>query len=86
MRFHGAVIRERAATFAVVIVKPLTLRSTHEATRAQLTFAPAFAGMPIVLMAQDATGAASFHGRRDLVAFMSKVNLDAVRWREYKLG
>jgi predicted ABC-type transport system involved in lysophospholipase L1 biosynthesis ATPase subunit len=86
MRFHGAVIRERSATFAVVIVKPHTLRSAHEATRAQLTFAPAFRGMPIVLMAQDPTGAASFHGRRDLVAFMSKVNLDAVKWREYRLG
>ena len=86
MRFQGAVIRDRAATFAVVIVKPHTLRSAHEATRAQLTFAPAFSGMPIVLMAQDPTGAPSFHGRRDLVAFMSKVNLDAVRWREYRLG
>jgi hypothetical protein len=86
MRFHGAVIRNRAATFAVVIVKPHTLRSTHEATRAQLTFAPAFRGMPVVLMAQDLTGAPSFHGRRDLVAFMAKVNLDAVKWREYRLG
>jgi hypothetical protein len=86
MRFHGAVIKDRAATFAVVIVKSHTLRSTHEATRAQLTFAPAFRGMPVVLMAQDSTGAASFHGRRDLVAFMTKVNLDAVKWREYRLG
>ena len=86
MRFHGAVIRDRAATFAVVIVKLHTLRSTHEATRAQISFAPAFRGIPVILMAQDPTGAASFHGRRDLVAFMSKVNLDAVSWREYKLG
>ena len=86
MRFSAAVIREQGVTFAVVIVKPHTLRSTHEATRAQIAFAPAFPGVPIVLMAQDSMGAATFHGRNDLVAFLSNIQPDAIRWREYSYG
>lgn len=86
MRFHAAVIKDWSTTFAVVIVRPELLRSVHEATRAQVAFAPAFRGLPIVLMAQDQKGIPSFHGRKDLVALMSDIQLDAVRWREYSYG
>ena len=86
MRFNAAVLRDRSVTFAVVVVKPQTLQSVHEATRAQIGFAPAFPGIPIVLMAQDPIGAPMFHGRKDLVSFLSSIPLDAVRWREYSYG
>lgn len=86
MTFNAAVLRDRSVTFAVVIVRPDTLRSMHEATRAQIGFAPAFPGIPIVLMAQDSSGAPIFHGRKDLVSFMSNIRLDAIRWREYRYG
>ena len=86
MRFHGAVIKDWQVRFAVVIVRPQVLRTTHEATRAQVAFAPVFPGLPIVLMAQDATGVPTFHGRKDLVALMNNIQLDSVRWREYSYG
>ena len=53
MRFNATVIRGQGVTFAVVIVKSYVLRSLPECTKAQLAFAPAFPGLPIVLMAQD---------------------------------
>ncbi len=42
--------------------------------------------MPGVLMAQDSMGVPTFHGRRDLITFLSTLNLDAVKWREYAYG
>jgi hypothetical protein len=57
-----------------------------EATRTQIAFPPVFPGVPIVLMAQDSMGAPTFHGRKDLVAFLSNVQLDAITWREYSYG
>lgn len=86
MRFNAAVIRDWGVTFAVVIVKPQVLRSTHEATKAQVAFAPAFRELPIVLMAQDSAGVPIFHGRQDLVALMSNMQMAAIRWREYNYG
>jgi hypothetical protein len=86
MRFHATVIKDWNTTFAVVIVKPELLRSVHEATRAQVAFAPAFRGLPIVLMAQDKNGVPHFHGRKDLVALVSGIQLDSVKWREYSYG
>lgn len=86
MRFNAAVLRDRSVTFAVVMVKLDTLRSIHEATREQIGLAPAFPGIPIVLMAQDSSGAPIFHGRKDLVSFMGNIRLDAIRWREYRHG
>ena len=86
MRFNAAVLRDRSVTFAVVMVKPDTLKSLHEATREQIGLAPAFPGIPIVLMAQDPSGLPIFHGRKDLVSFMGNIRLDAISWREYRHG
>jgi hypothetical protein len=85
MQCYGAVIRDHGVNFAVVIVKPGVLRTPQEAVKAQVAFAPAFRGMPVVLMAQDEKGVPSFHGRQDLVGFLREVNLDYVKWRVYTL-
>jgi len=86
MQFNAAVIKDGRTNFAVVIVKPSVLSSAQEAVKAQVAFAPAFRGMPVVLMAQDEKGVPSFHGRQDLVGFLRDVNLDYVRWRVYDYG
>jgi hypothetical protein len=85
MQFNGAVMKDGRTNFAVVIVKPSVLRTPQEAVKAQVAFAPAFRGMPVVLMAQDENGAPSFHGRQDLIGFLRDVNLDYVKWRVYTL-
>ena len=86
MKFHAAVIRDWGVKFAVVIVQPQLIQTPHSATKAQMAFAPAFPGVPIVLMAQDPRGAPIFHGRRDLVALIDDIQLDAIPWREYQYG
>jgi hypothetical protein len=86
MQFNATVIKDGRMNFAVVIVKPSVLRSTQEAIRAQVAFAPAFHGLPVVLMAQDDKGVPSFHGRQDLVGFLRDINLDHVGWKVYSAG
>ncbi|MEO7503044.1 MAG: hypothetical protein ABIW94_10450 [Gemmatimonadaceae bacterium] len=86
MKFQAAVIRDWGVKFAVVIVLPQLIQSAHSAVKAQMAFAPAFPGVPIVLMAQDPEGAPMFHGRKDLIALVNSIQLDAVRWQEYSYG
>jgi hypothetical protein len=86
MKFHAAVMREQGVTFAVVVVRSNVLRSMPECTRAQLTFGPAFPGLPIVLLARDQQGIPAFHGPRNIVALLSNIPLDAIAWREYVYG
>jgi hypothetical protein len=70
----------------VVIVRPSTLQSTIEAGKAIQSFQPVFAGLPIVLMAQDGRGRPTYYGRRDLSRFMANVPVRAVPWRRYTVN
>jgi len=86
MQFEGAVIREQNVTFAVVIVKKQVVDNRLEADRAMRAFAPAFPRLPIVLMAQDRSGRATYFGRRDLSQFMANQPLHAIPWRRFTLN
>lgn len=86
MKFQGAVIREQGITFAIVIVKKHVLDNPHSAQEAIQSFAPVFPGCPVVLMAQDHQGRASYYGRRDISQFMATVPLSAIPWKEYTLN
>ena len=83
MQFQGAVIREQGLTFAVVVVKKYVVDSQTEAGRAINSFQPVFPGMPVVLMAQDNSGRATYYGRRDISKFMAGVPLRAIPWKDY---
>lgn len=86
MQFDGAVIREQGVTFAIVVVKPHVLNGIHEANRAISSFAPAFPGMPVVLMAQDSRGRPTYYGRRDITNFLSRVSPSRIRWNRYTIN
>ena len=86
MRYLAAVVNQQGVKVAIVSVDPRTLRSTYEANKVQIAFAPVFPGLPIVLMSQDMMGAPTFHGRKDLVALLSNVPLNTITWREYSYG
>ena len=85
-QFAGAVIREQGVSFAVVVVRPTVLQNALEANRTIGAFQPAFPGLPIVLMAQDSRGRATYYGRRDLSRFMANVPVRAVPWRRYTIN
>lgn len=86
MQFEGAVIREQNVTFAIVIVKKHILDNRIQANDAIRAFSPAFPGMPVVLMAQDSRGRASYYGRRDISQFLARMPLHAIPWRRYTLN
>jgi hypothetical protein len=85
MQFEGAVIREQGITFAIVIVKPHIVRNTLAANDTIRSFMPAFPGLPVVLMAQDSGGRATYYGRQDISRFMARVPVRAVPWRRYSI-
>ncbi len=86
MRFQGAVIREQSTTFAIVIVKPQVLDNQIGARDTIRSFQPIFPGLPIVLMAQDSRGRATYLGRPDISRFLAKVPPSAIPWKEYTLS
>jgi hypothetical protein len=86
VQFEGALIREQGVSFAVVIVRQQVLQNRVEADHTITAFQPAFAGIPILLMAQDAWGEPSYYGRSDLSRFMATVPLSAVRWRRFTVN
>jgi hypothetical protein len=86
MQFEGAVIREQGVTFAVVVVKKHVVDNASEASGAIRSFGSAFPGMPVVLMAQDSSGRATYYGRQDISKFLARVPLRAIPWKRYTLN
>ena len=86
MRFQAALTREQGVEFAVVAVGPRVVGSTREATDAMRAFQRVFAGVPVVLMAQDGRGRPTYYGRRDIVRFLASINFGRLPWREYTLN
>lgn len=86
MQFDGAVIREQGVTFAVVVVKKHVVDSPGEAQRAARSFAPAFPGLPVVLMGQDTRGTPTYFGRRDIASFLARISPSRIPWRHYTLN
>jgi hypothetical protein len=83
MTFQGAVIKEQNVTFAVVILKESAARQQGEREKAYLAFKPYFPGIPLVFMAQDGFGRATYWGRNDLARFLASVPVARIPWREY---
>lgn len=86
MRFQGAVIREQGLTFAIAAVKRHVIDCRTTANRTVEAFSGVFPGLPIMLMALDASGSPTYFGRPDIARFMSRVPLRAIPWREYTLN
>lgn len=84
MRVQGAVINEQGQTFAVVIVKPHVVQNHSQAANMIESFTPVF-GVPVVLMAQDSRGRATYYGRKDIARFLASVPVQAIPWKEYTI-
>jgi hypothetical protein len=83
MKVQGAVIKQPSGTFAVAVVKPAVLSSRRECASMQRELAPCFPGLPVVLMARDRYGAATYFGMADFVEFLSLVDPDCIPMKEY---
>jgi len=45
-----------------------------------------FPGLPIILMAQDGRGVPTYWGRKDIVAFLAKLHVPQIPWKEYTIS
>lgn len=86
MQFEGAVIKEQGQTFAIVIVKPYVLDSSSQTAETRASFSSVFRGMPIILMAQDSWGKATYQGKPDIVRFLAGISLSRIPWKRYTLN
>lgn len=82
MQIEGAIVKEQGQTFAIVIVKAQVL-DTSERDKVAQQFSRYFPGMPIILMAQNSRGNATYYGRKDIVAFLSKLHTSQIPWKKY---
>lgn len=82
MQFDGAVIKEQGITFAIVVVKSHVL-NTSEIESIRNKFSRFFPGVPIILMAQDSRGIPTYHGRTDIVRFLSRIHPSQIPWKTY---
>ena len=86
MMLQGAIVKEQGIRFAIVVVKPHVVQNSPVANETIQACRPVFAGIPVVLMAQDSRGTPTYFGRRDIAKFMAGVPLRAVRWKKFTIG
>jgi len=83
IKIQGAVIKEQGLTFAITVVKSHILSSQTQCQQTASSFQSLFPGLPIVLMAQDSRGTPTYWGRKDIVNFLSHIQLSQIPWKEY---
>lgn len=85
MQLQAAVIKEQGQTFAVVLVKPHVMDSTHQASQTQAGFSSFFPGMPVVLAAESSQGM-RYYGRCDISRFLASISVSRIPWRTYSFA
>jgi hypothetical protein len=84
---QAAAISLQGKRLAVVVVSMDLLRGGGgEADLAISTLAPAFGGVPIVLMAQEENGSPRYHGDAGLIDLVAGIPLERLPWKEYPVA
>ncbi len=88
MQVNAAIITEQGITFAIVLVKPHVVQSSVSARelREALSTIDKFAGLPIVLAAQDAWGTFTYQGRPDVARFLASLDASRIPWSSYTIS
>ncbi|MBE2902472.1 hypothetical protein P7H48_13105 [Enterococcus lactis] len=82
MKITAAITKEQGVTFTVILVKTGVISSSN---REQVrTSAPSNFPRPIIL-AEQSHGKMKYHGRTDIVRFLSNVPYQASPWKDYTL-
>lgn len=83
MKLQGAVVKEQGVTFAIVVVKQSATQTSASADNARSAFQACFPGLPLVLASQDSRGRFTYQGRKDIVAFLARIDPSRIPWKEY---
>ncbi|HXX20332.1 MAG TPA: hypothetical protein VEJ46_13090 [Candidatus Acidoferrum sp.] len=85
MQFEAAVMNADGTLFAVVIVKPDVLSNLPEANSIIAALEKVLDGKPVVLMAQNHSGAPTYYGRGDIAGFMATIPVNSIPWQKFTL-
>ena len=85
MKLHGAIVKEQGVTFSLVIVKPAAMQTTASADSARASFQHLFPA-PLILASQDSSGRFNYQGRKDVVAFLARLDPSRIPWKEYSVS
>lgn len=85
MTIDGSIITEQGVKFAIVIVKPYVL-SSPDREDIRNSFIPLFGNIPIILMAQDANGIPTYHGKPDIVKFLANIHPSRIPFKRYTVS
>lgn len=83
LEFDGALIEEQGVTFGIVIVKLNVMRDHAMRDRVLEGAQLIFFGVPVIIMAQNASGSATYYGRKDIVDFLAEIPVEAIPWKHY---
>jgi len=83
LTFEGSIVKEQGVTFGIVIVKESALRNHATANDLIPTFERVLGVAPVVLMAQNGRGVPTYYGRKDIVAFLAKIDFRRIPWKKY---
>ena len=85
VKFQASLIREQGVEFGILIVKRYALQSRFLGDKITGFFQETVANVPIVLMAQDASGVPTYQGRDDLVKLLAGIDFERTLWKEYTI-
>ncbi len=86
MDIDGAIIEEQGVTFGIIVVKKHVLATDSSAREARDRFQAQlaeFAGIPLILAAQDSRGVFEYWGKPDVVDFLASISASRIPWRTY---
>lgn len=83
MKLQGAVVKEQGVTFAIVVVKQSATQTSASSDSARSAFQDYFPGLPLILASQDSRGRFTYQGRKDIVAFLARIDPSRIPWKEY---
>ena len=95
VRFKGAYLTERGVNFAIVQVEPKAAENEFKQNETAEFYEKYFPeGTPVILMVlnknniktegeEEKIPPAFFYGRRDIVAFLSTIELNQIKWKNY---
>ena len=84
-KFDGALIKEQGVTFAIAMVKGHVFNNPNR-EQIRNKFSVLFGNVPVVLARNTSGGRIEYHGRNDLVKFLSRIHTSQIPWKSYTLS